>query len=901
MRNRTAKGISAALVSLTVVAASFWASSAAAEPIVETTASASPTASPSQSPNDAPTSDTAGDLERYIVTVDPGTQSAVANTVTDAGGIVTATYDKALDGLAVEMTSADAAALRTNNKVVRVELDQPVSIAAGAVITDSGCTANTLPRLDDNIDTPAVALGFNVNWFGTSYNQILINNNGGISFNDGKGSFTDYQGINLSRTDRPLVLPLFTDIDTRNLATTAVTHGPITSFDGVNGYCINWVNVGRYDRSAPYYSAQLLILKRGTTGDVDIVFNYDNISAATSSSSLEIGYADPNSSGNDRRFTSSGVTPNPYVNGGSSALISSRVIPSGSTIPAVNGRYAYEIRPGAAPTATPTPTASATPTATTPTSCSSSTPSGTQGCAPWGLDRIDQRSLPLDTTFTPASTGSGVRAYIIDTGVYASNDFSSRLVTGYDFVDNDSNATDCHGHGTHVAGTVAGTTYGVAKGATLVPVRVLDCFGSGSTSDVIAGINWMITDHRSNPSAPAVANMSLGGSASKSLDDAVAAAVADGITMVVAAGNSNADACTASPAREITAITVGATDNADARAAFSNYGTCVDIFAPGVSITSDGISSPTSTATMSGTSMAAPHVAGAAAVYLGLNSSATPAQVVAALTASASTGVTSAGAGSPNYLLYARSFVTNTASPSASSGGSIGGGSGSSGGGSSGGGSGGGGSSGGGGGGGSDADITEVRPAFGPTTGGNTINILGYGFWGTSGVTIGGKSASYKVINAANIEVTAPPGIAGWQDVIVTLAVGRAVALGGYRYEAPVTPPPGQVVIQSAPTQSAVPAAVTSSVPVTKASVSSVRMAANGTMTVSMKVAGATKGQQVTLYRAGKKMGSGKVTKTGTVSFSGVVPASGAYTVMLSKAGKPVSRSQPMQITAPRR
>jgi subtilisin family serine protease len=825
--------------------------------------------------------------------------------VTDAGGVVTATYDKAIDGLAVEMTAADAAALRTDDSVVRVDVDQPVSISTGAVITDSGCTANRLPRLDDNIDTPAVSLGFDVNWFGTSYNQILINNNGGISFNDGEGPFTAYQGINLSETGRPLVLPLFTDLDTRNTLTSQVTYGPISGFGGTNGYCINWVNVGRYlnqyDGTGPYYSAQLLILKRGTTGDVDIVFNYDKIDPLTDRYGLEIGYADPNSSGNDRRFAFSGVTPNRYVDGGSSALISSQVIPAGSTIPAVNGRYAYEIRPGAAPTATPTPTASATPTATTPTSCSSSTPSGTQGCAPWGLDRIDQRSLPLSTTFTPAGTGSGVRTYIIDTGVYASNDFTGRLVTGYDFVDNDTNATDCHGHGTHVAGTVAGETYGVAKSALIVPVRVLGCSGGGRTSDVIAGINWAISDHQNNPSAPAVANMSLGGDANKSLDDAVAAAAAAGITMVVAAGNSNLDACTASPAREVTAITVGATDNTDTRAAFSNYGTCVDIFAPGVTIMSDGISSPTSTATMSGTSMAAPHVAGAAAVYLGLNSSATPAQVAAALTASASTGVTNAGAGSPNYLLYARSFVTNTASPSASSGGSIGGGSGSSGGGSSGGGSGGGGSSGGGGGGGSDADITEVRPAFGPTTGGNTINILGYGFWGTSGVTIGGKSASYKVINAANIEVTAPPGIAGWQDVIVTLAVGRAVALGGYRYEAPVTPPPGQVVIQSTPTQSTVPAAVTSSVPVTKASVSSVRMAANGTMTVSMKVAGATKGQQVTLYRAGKKMGSGKVTKTGTVSFSGVVPASGAYTVMLSKAGKPVSRSQPMQITAPRR
>jgi hypothetical protein len=157
------------------------------------------------------------------------------------------------------------------------------------------------------------------------------------------------------------------------------------------------------------------------------------------------------------------------------------------------------------------------------------------------------------------------------------------------------------------------------------------------------------------------------------------------------------------------------------------------------------------------------------------------------------------------------------------------------------------------------------------------------------------------VINAANIEVVAPPGVAGWQDVIVTLAVGRAVALGGYRYEAPVTPPPGQVVIQSTPSSSAVPAAVTSTVPMTKATVGAVRMAPNGTMTVSMKVAGATKGQQVSLYKAGKKVRSGTVTASGSVSFSGVKPLSGAYTVVLSKAGKTVSRTQPMQVTAPRR
>ncbi|MFM8155135.1 MAG: S8 family serine peptidase [Actinomycetes bacterium] len=890
MRHGAVKGVSAALVALSVVAASFWASSAAADPLDQPTAAATPSASPTESP--APES-ASSDLQRYIVTVDPGTQADVANAVTEAGGIVTATYDKALDGLAVEMTPADATALRADDSVVSVEVDQPVAISSGAVISDAGCATYSLPRGDD-IGTSAVSLGFNVNWFGTSYNQILINNNGGISFNDGGGSFTSYTGIDLRTTSRPLILPVFTDLDTRNAASSVVTYGPITSFDGTNGYCVNWVNVGHYSQSVPYYSAQLLLLNRGG-GNIDVIFNYDNIDALTATTGLEIGYADPAGSANDMRFAYSGVSnPNPYVNGGSAALISNRVIPAGSTIPAVNGRYAYEIRPGASPTATPTASASASPTATSPAPCSTSTPSGTQGCATWGLDRIDQRSLPLDTTFTPAGTGSGVRAYVIDTGVYASNDFSTRLTTGYDFVDNDAVATDCHGHGTHVAGTIAGTTYGVAKSATLVPVRVLDCFGSGYTSDVIAGINWVISDHQSNPNSPAVANMSLGGGANKSMDDAVAAAVAAGITMVVAAGNSNVDACTVSPARELTAVTVGATDSTDTRAAFSNYGSCVDIFAPGVSITSDGIANPSSTATMSGTSVAAPHVAGAAAVYLGLNPNATPAQVTTSLTSSSSSVVLSAGSGSPNYLLYARSFAAYTPSPSASSSsappsnqnsGASGG------------------SSGGGGGGGSDADIREVRPAFGPTTGGSTINILGFGFWGASAVTIGGKSASFTVINAANIEAVTPPGLAGWQDVIVTLAVGRAVALGGYRYENPPTPPPGQVVIQESASASttALPASSVNTIPVVRSSVSAVRLAANGTMSLSMRVPGAAKGQQVSLYKAGKRIRSGKVTKAGAVAFTGVPPASGTYSVVLSRGGKVVSRTQPVLVAAPRR
>jgi subtilisin family serine protease len=233
--------------------------------------------------------------------------------------------------------------------------------------------------------------------------------------------------------------------------------------------------------------------------------------------------------------------------------------------------------------------------------------------ATWGLT-ASTSIRALGNSYTYNATGSGVTAYIIDTGIHIThNEFSGRASYGYDSVDNDANADDCHGHGTHVSGTVGGSTYGVAKGVSLVAVRVLNCSGSGTISGVIAGINWVTTAHTSGK---AVANMSLGGSVSTSLDTAVKNSIADGIVYAIAAGNNNRDACKFSPARVPEAITVGATTSSDGRASYSNYGKCLDLFAPGSSISSAWNTSDAATNTISGTSMATPHVTGVAALYL---------------------------------------------------------------------------------------------------------------------------------------------------------------------------------------------------------------------------------------------------------------------------------------------
>jgi subtilisin family serine protease len=370
--------------------------------------------------------------------------------------------------------------------------------------------------------------------------------------------------------------------------------------------------------------------------------------------------------------------------------------------------------------------------------------SATQTGATWGLDRIDQRDRPLNSTYVYNATGAGVKAYIIDTGInVAHNDFGGRAINGFDAVDNALPAADCNGHGTHVAGTVGGTTWGVAKGVTLVAVRVLDCSGNGTDSGVIAGINWVTSDHAAGQ--PAVANMSLGGGVSQALDDAVNASINDGVTYALAAGNGDIfgnpqNACNYSPARVANGITVGSTTSSDARSSFSNYGTCVDIFAPGSSITSAWYSSNTATNTISGTSMATPHVAGAIALYLQGNTTATPATIASTFIANSTLNkVTNPLTGSPNRLLYT---------------GFIGGGGG---------------------------PLAPSISSFSPTSGGvgTSVTISGANFTGATAVSFNNQSASFSVNSASSITASVP-NCSSTGLVRVSTAGGTAVSVGSF-------------------------------------------------------------------------------------------------------------------------
>lgn len=279
----------------------------------------------------------------------------------------------------------------------------------------------------------------------------------------------------------------------------------------------------------------------------------------------------------------------------------------------------------------------------------------------WGLDRVDQRATKGTTTYHYDTTGNGVTAFVLDTGLrFGHAQFGDRALSGIDLVDYDDDASDCQGHGTHVAGTIGGSTYGVAKSVTLVGVRVLDCDGAGYASDIIEALDWVVAV---KPDGPAVINMSLGGAAYAPLDAAVKSTVAAGVPVVVAAGNGDANACDQTPARVPEAITVAATDSRDERAWFSNYGRCVDLFAPGVDVRSASNDSDTATEVLSGTSMATPHVTGVVARYLQTHPSSTPAETTSALLRTATTHAVVDRAGSPDRLLYATAPATAPGAP----------------------------------------------------------------------------------------------------------------------------------------------------------------------------------------------------------------------------------------------
>ncbi|EKG91657.1 S8 family peptidase [Vibrio cholerae] len=276
----------------------------------------------------------------------------------------------------------------------------------------------------------------------------------------------------------------------------------------------------------------------------------------------------------------------------------------------------------------------------------------------WGIDRIDQRDLPLNRSYNYNYDGSGVTAYVIDTGIAFNHpEFGGRAKSGYDFIDNDNDARDCQGHGTHVAGTIGGAQYGVAKNVNLVGVRVLGCDGSGSTEAIVRGIDWVAQ----NASGPSVANLSLGGGVTQAMDQAVARLVQRGVNAVIAAGNDNKDACQVSPAREPSGITVGSTTNNDGRSNFSNWGNCVQIFAPGSDVTS--ASHEGGTKTMSGTSMATPHVAGVVALYLQENKNLSPNQIKTLLSDRSTKGKVSDTRGTTNKLLYSLTDNNTTPNP----------------------------------------------------------------------------------------------------------------------------------------------------------------------------------------------------------------------------------------------
>ena len=680
---------------------------------------------------------TAATTQDYIVVMEPGAslQQAVAEQRA-AGNEVSKTFSHAIDGFVVNMTAADAAALRAQNDTAIVERDRPITLDAapandpfaspvaltGLAGTVTGSNASATKETGEPLHagytggasvwyrwTPRVSGNVTMKTEGSSYDTLL-----GLYTGSTVGALTtiaandDYStpgGLYWSTITTPVTAGTTYAIaidgygaQTGNITlnwvltpTTATTPDPPTAVTATSGNAqlgVAWTAPAS-NGGSPILSYTATAAPGGKTCTATGATTC-TITGLTNGTAYTVSVKATNAQGASTASTSSAAaTPTaPRVPGaptGVTAAARNGAIVAAWTAAVANGSpilsYTATAAPGGATCTTTgattctisgltngtaytvsvkatnalgTSPASANSAPATPATVVKARDIATQA---WGVDRLDQRALPLDGRIVEPAIGNGVTAYIIDTGIRADHtEFAGRVGTGYSSITDGNGANDCNGHGTHVSGTVAGTTLGVAPGVQLIPVRVLDCSGSGTNSGVIAGIDWMIANHQAG--VPAVANMSLGGGYSAALNAEVAAATADGITMVVAAGNSGADACGASPASEPTAITVGATDSTDTRASFSNYGSCVDVFAPGVAILSSWLDSATATATLSGTSMASPHVAGVAAVLL--SEGYTNANVTSAITSSATPGIVNDPApGSPNLLVSLANPVGN--------------------------------------------------------------------------------------------------------------------------------------------------------------------------------------------------------------------------------------------------